>query len=73
MRRNSLPLDAKQAQMWTLDGDCRSVHMTLPSFPVDGMPEPLIVHVEFDTRTIDEMLQRLSVLRAQMLPPPQRH
>jgi hypothetical protein len=73
MRRNSLPLDAVQAQMWTLDGDCRSVHMTLPSFPIDGMPEPLIVHVEFDTRTIDEMLQRLSVLRAQMLPPLERN
>jgi len=73
MRRNSLPLDAAQAEMWTLAGDCRSVHMTLPSFPVDGMPEPLIVHVEFDTGTIDEMLQRLSVLRAQMLPPLRRN
>jgi hypothetical protein len=31
------------------------------------------VHVEFDTRTIDEILQRLSVLRAQMLPPLQRN
>jgi len=31
----------------------------------------LTVHVEFDTRTIDEILQRLTVL--QMLPPLQRN
>ena len=73
MREKSLPLNAAQAQIWTLAGDCRSVHMTLPSFPVAGMPEPLTVHVEFDTHTIDDILQRLSVLRAQMLPPLKRH
>ena len=73
MSRSPLPLDAAQEQMWTLAGDCRSVHMTLPPFPVAGMPEPLTVHVEFDTRTIDEILQRLSVLRAQMLPPLRRN
>jgi hypothetical protein len=73
MSRKSLPLDAAQEQMWTLAGDCRSVHMTLPPFPVAGIHEPLTVHVEFDTRTIDEILQRLSVLRAQMLPPLQRN
>ncbi|HYD07126.1 MAG TPA: hypothetical protein VEC60_15425 [Reyranella sp.] len=69
MSPTPLPLDAVQEQMWTLAGDCRSVHMTLPPFPVAGMPEPLTVHVEFDTRTIDEILQRLSALRVQMLPP----
>jgi hypothetical protein len=72
-RRTPLPLGAAQEQMWTLAGDCRSVHMTLPPFPVAGVPEPLTVHVEFDTRTIDEILQRLSVLRAQMLPPLRRN
>lgn len=68
MSPTPLPLNTAQEQMWTLAGDCRSVHMTLPPLPVAGMPEPLIVHVEFDTRTIDEILQRLSVLRAKMLP-----
>lgn len=73
MSRMPLPLEVAQEQMWTLAGDCRSVHMTLPPFPIVGMPEPLRVHIEFNTRTIDEMLQRLSVLRAQMLPPLQRN
>jgi hypothetical protein len=73
MSRMPLPLSAAQEQMWTLAGDCRSVQMTLPPFPIAGMPEPLTVHIEFDTRTIDEMLQRLSVLRAQMLPPLRRN
>jgi len=73
MSRRPLPLGADQEQMWTLAGDCLSVQMTLPPFPVAGMPEPLRVHIEFDTRTIDEMLQRLSVLRAQMLPPLRRN
>ncbi len=73
MTRTSLPLDAAQEQMWTLARDCRSVHMNLPPLPIAGMPEPLTVHVQFDTRTIDEILQRLSVLRSQMLPPVQRN
>jgi len=73
MNRMSQPLGAAQEQMRTLAGDCRSVHLTLPPFPVAGMPEPLRVHVEFDTRTIDEMLQRLSMLRVQMLPPLRRN
>ena len=47
--------------------------MNLPPLPIAGMPEPLTVHVQFDTRTIDEILQRLSVLRSQMLPPLQRN
>jgi hypothetical protein len=72
-RSKPLALDAAQEQMWTLAGDCRSVHMTLPPFPIAGIPEPLTVHVQFDTRTIDEILQRLSVLRVQMLPPPRRN
>lgn len=72
MRPRPLPLDAVQEQMWTLDHDCRSVHMTLPPFPVAGISEPLTVHVEFDTRTIDEILKRLSVLRMLMLPPVRR-
>jgi hypothetical protein len=67
------PLDAAQEQMWTLDRDRRSVHLKLPPVPVEGIPEPLAVHVEFDTRTIDEILQRLSVLRTQMLPPVPRN
>ena len=69
MSRNPLPLQAAQGQMWTLAADCRSVHMTLPPFAVAGLSEPLTVHVQFDTGTIDEILERLSVLRSQMLPP----
>jgi hypothetical protein len=33
------------------------------------MPEPLAVYMDFDTKSVDAMLERLSILRSQMLPP----
>jgi hypothetical protein len=33
------------------------------------MLEPLAVYMDFDAQTVDAMLERLSILRGQMLPP----
>jgi hypothetical protein len=33
------------------------------------MPEPLAVYMDFDAVTVDAMLERLTILRRQMLPP----
>jgi len=48
------------------------VRMELPPLPVAGLPEPLKVHLDFDAASVDAMLQRLTELRIQMLPPPTR-
>jgi hypothetical protein len=54
--------------MWQLSIDRRSVQMQLPGLPVDCLPQPLTVKIDFDAGTIDQVIGRLTVLRAQMLP-----
>jgi hypothetical protein len=44
--------------------------LILPALPIEGLPEPLRIHLDFDVEALDEILNRLAVLRAQMLPPP---
>jgi hypothetical protein len=41
----------------------------MPPLPIIGMPEPLAVYVDFDAKSVDAMIEWLSVLRTQMLPP----
>jgi hypothetical protein len=65
-----MPIDHDQAQMWRLSADRRSVRMELPGLPVDGIPKPLKVTIDFDAGSIDQMIERLLVLWAQMLPSP---
>jgi hypothetical protein len=65
-----MPIEHDQAQMWQLSADRRSVRMELPGLPINGMPEPLRVKIDFDAGTIDDMIARLLVLRTQMLPAP---
>ena len=66
-------LHDQHGMTWTLADDRRSVRMQLPPLPVAGLPKPLNVFLKFDAATVDEILQRLSELRAQMLPAPQRN
>jgi hypothetical protein len=60
--------DMPAERMWTLSGDRETVRLQLPPLPIAGMPEPLRVHLDFDAEMVDEILQRLTVLRSQMLP-----
>jgi len=60
-------------RMWTLSEDAETVRLQLPPLPIAGMPEPLRIHLDFDTAMVDEILQRLTVLRSQMLPAPVRN
>jgi hypothetical protein len=66
---DQMPFAMEPEQMWKLSGDGRSVRLQLPPLPIEGLPEPLRVHLDFDAEALDEMLDRLAVLRAQMLPP----
>jgi hypothetical protein len=58
--------------MWRLLDDQRTVRFQLPELALEGRREPLSVYLNFDAEAVDEILQRLSELRARMLPPPQR-
>ncbi|SEP42822.1 hypothetical protein SAMN02990966_06104 [Rhodospirillales bacterium URHD0017] len=53
--------------MWQLNADRRSVQMQF-GLPVQGTPEPLMVKIDFDAGAIEQIIERLTVLRAQMLP-----
>ena len=63
------PVRANQATMWTLNADRKLVRLAVPPLRLAGMPEPLAVYMDFDAKTVDAMLERLSILRSQMLPP----
>jgi len=69
-REDMMPIEHELEQMWTLSADRRSVRMTLPPLPVGGMPEPISVKIDFDAGTIEQMIDRLTVLRVQMLHKP---
>ena len=62
-----MPIEHDQAEIWQLSADRRSVRMALPGLPIEGPPKPLTVKIDFDAGVIDQMIERLLVLRAQML------
>ncbi len=70
--REMMPIEHDQTQMWQLSADRRSVRMTLPGLPIEGLPKPLTVNIDFDAGVIDQIIERLTVLRAHMVPPPPR-
>jgi hypothetical protein len=67
---SDMEADMPAERMWTLSDDLETVRLQLPPLPIDGMPEPLRVHLDFDAVMVDDILHRLTVLRAQMLPSP---
>ena len=69
--RDAMPAQGP-ADMFTLH-DCNTVRLLLPPQSVAGLGEPLRIHLNFDAESVDEMLERLTVLRAQMLPAPTRN
>jgi hypothetical protein len=62
-----------QEELWVLSSDRRSLRMQLPPLSIDNLPRPLSLSLDFDVGAIDQMLNRLSELRALMLPPPERN
>ena len=68
--RKMMAMEHEQADMWHLSGDRRSVRMELPALQVDGLPTPLKVKMYFSAGVVDQMIDRLIVLRARMLPAP---
>jgi hypothetical protein len=68
-KEEMMPIVAEHEFMWTLSADCKTVRLALPPLPLDGISEPLTIHMNFDAETVDAILERLSILRSQMRPP----
>jgi hypothetical protein len=65
-----IPVAANTSTMWTLNEDRKTVRFSLPPLSLDDKPEPLMVFMDLDAGTVDEIVDRLTVLRAQMMPAP---
>ena len=61
-----MPIEHDQAQMW-FNADRRSVRMQF-GLPVHGTPQALMVKIDFDAGAVEQIIERLTVLRGQMLP-----
>ena len=71
-RIHMMPIAAEQGTLWTLSEDRKYVRLLLPPLPIAGLPEMAIMKMDFDAGTVDEIIERLSVLRGQMLPSPKK-
>ena len=45
----------------------------LPPLRLAGASQPLSIYYDMDAEAVDALMQRLAEVRAQMLPPPDRH
>ena len=55
-------------QMWRIAADRRFVRLALQELAVPGLKQPLKVDIQFDAAAVDRIIERLLVLRSQMLP-----
>lgn len=69
---DGMPVETGPAEMFTLL-DAKTVRQQLPDLTVSGRAEPLRIHLDFDAESVDEIIERLVLLRAKMLPPPVRN
>jgi hypothetical protein len=69
MSEGGMEIELGPADMWILL-DRETVRLQLPPLQIAGVSEPLRVHLDFDAEMVDEMLLRLTALRAQMRPSP---
>ena len=68
-KKGMMPFAVEPATMWTLGKDRKSIRFAVPPLWLAGMPEPIHAFVEFDAKTVDAIVERLTILRSQMLPP----
>jgi hypothetical protein len=55
------------AQLFWLH-DPETVRFRLPPLPIEGLPEPLNIHLDLDMETVEQVLERLTELHARMKP-----
>ena len=64
---DGMQIDRAPGEMFTLV-DLETMRFSLPHLRMVGAAEPLRIHLTFDAAAVDDMLERLTVLRAQMQP-----
>jgi len=65
-KHDTMPVDLDPETMWTLSDDRQVVRLALPALPLEGLAEPLRIHLDFESEAIDAMIERLAALRRQM-------
>ena len=55
-----------------LSGDQTNVRFHLPPLPIDGQPEPVHIQLNFDADMVEQLLEQLTLLYAQMEPLPRK-
>jgi hypothetical protein len=69
-KHDMMPIKASQATMWMLSEDRELVRLAVPPLRIAGMAESLAVFMDFDAQSVDAMIERLTILRSQILPAP---
>jgi hypothetical protein len=64
-----MPVDPNLQMMWALSEDRKMVRQALPPLPLAGKAEPVKLFMDFDANAVDFLIERLTILRGQMLPP----
>src|SRR5258707_6009627 len=68
-KKGMMRFAVEPATMWTLGKDRKSIRFAAPPLWLAGMPEPIHAFVEFDAKTVDAIVERLTILRSQRVPP----
>ncbi len=65
--QGSIVMELDSETMWTLSTDRTTLSLNIAVPAVGGLEEPLNVSVDFDPDSVDAMIERLMLLRAQMV------
>jgi len=70
---DNMQVELPVEQMLILSQERNSVRLELPPLQLEGVPQPVNIHLDFDMAMVDEILEWLTKLRAQMSPAPRRN
>jgi hypothetical protein len=68
-RKDMLSILIDPDTAWSLNEDRQSVRLSLPPLPLTGQAKPIKVVLDFETKCVDEMIDRLMALRTYLMPP----
>jgi len=68
-----MPSGESPALMCEVSEDRQTARVHLPPIRLARLPKPLRLYIDMDAEAVDDLMQQLAEVRAQMLPPPDRH
>jgi hypothetical protein len=72
MTHGRMQVECSQQDMCTLSDDRRTMRLRLQQMLLVDSSQPGNVFLDLDAAKVDELIQRISELRAKMLPAPKR-